>query len=231
MVAQINVTMINVNKRHSYRSGTRSPEGAENMQHIYAKLRLCMHNRSRKRCFSDVWPIFWPWRWYTFPIKFGHVVDRVISFPTVSRTSKSMQPFRKYSRLKVAHLRQSRGFTKIGVKSVIMHRARKLFTDVFQTYVQTTSSLEVFDRKNFTTEFYHLKVVKPIYHVFFHVFDPQNRGKGSSWGAKFGVVGKPIPTFLIAVYWSHFDISVRFHTNRLNIAKKTRFSSGGSLRR
>ena len=39
------------NKWHSYRSGTRSPEGAEIMHHIYAKLRLCMHNTSRKRCF------------------------------------------------------------------------------------------------------------------------------------------------------------------------------------
>ena len=74
------------------------------------------------------------------------------------------------------------------------------FTDVFQTYVQTTLLLEVFDQKNFTTEFYHLKVVKPIFRVFFHVFDPPNGGKGSSWEADFGVVRKPIPTFLIAVH-------------------------------
>ena len=66
--------------------------------------------------------------------------------------------------------------------------------------MQTTLLLEVVDRKNFTTEFYHLKVVKPIFGVFFRVFDPLNGGKGSSWGADFGVVGKPIPTFLIAVH-------------------------------
>ena len=65
--------------------------------------------------------------------------------------------------------------------------------------MQTTLPLEVFDRKNFT-EIYHMKVVKPIFRVFFHVFDPPNGGKGSSWGADFGVVGKPIPTFLIAVH-------------------------------
>ena len=42
-----------INKWHSYRSGTRSPEGAEIMHHIYAKLRLCMNrpNTSRKRRF------------------------------------------------------------------------------------------------------------------------------------------------------------------------------------
>ena len=62
---------------------------------------------------------------------------------------------------------------------------------------------------------------------FFHVSDPPIGGKGSSWGADFGVVGKPIPTFLIAVHWSHFDISVRFLTNRLNIAKKRDFCRGG----
>ena len=65
--------------------------------------------------------------------------------------------------------------------------------------MQTTLLLEVLDQKNFTAEFYHLKVVKPIF-AFFHVFDPPNRVKGSSWGADFGVVGKPIPTFLIAVH-------------------------------
>ena len=73
----------------------------------------------------------------------------------------------------------------------------------------------------------HLKVVKPIFSRFFPVFDPPNGRKGSSWGADFGVVGKPIPTFLIAVHRSHFDISVRFLTNRLNIAKKRDFRRGG----
>ena len=57
--------------------------------------------------------------------------------------------------------------------------------------MQTTLPLEVVDRKNFTAEFYHLKVVKPIF-AFFHVFDPSNGGKESSCGAYFGVVGKPI---------------------------------------
>ena len=71
------------------------------------------------------------------------------------------------------------------------------------------------------------KMVKPIFRVFFHVFDPPNWGNGSSWGADFGVVGKPIPTFLIPVYWSHFDISLRFRTNRLNIVNKRDFRRGG----
>ena len=35
------------NKRHSYRSGTRSPEGAEIMHHIYAKLRLWIYKESQ----------------------------------------------------------------------------------------------------------------------------------------------------------------------------------------
>ena len=43
---------------------------------------------------------------------------------------------------------------------------------------------------------------------FFHVFDSPNGEKRSSWGADFGVIGKPIAIFLIAVYCSHFDISV-----------------------
>ena len=64
--------------------------------------------------------------------------------------------------------------------------------------MQTTLLLEVFDRRNFT-EFNHLKVVNPFF-AFFHVFDPPNGGKGLSWGADFGVVGKPISTFLIAVH-------------------------------
>ena len=38
-------------------------------------------------------------------------------------------------------------------------------------------------------------------------------------------------TCLIAVNWCNFDISVRFLTNRLDIVKKARFSSEGSLRR
>ena len=151
-------------------------------------------------------------------MKFSHDIDRVISLPTVYCTSKSMQPFRKYSRLKLAHLPQSRGCTKISVKSVIMHRFRKFFTDVFQTYVQTTLPLEVVDRKNFTTEFYHLEVVDPVFRVF-SCFRCPNGGKGLGWGAHFGVIRKPIPTFLVAVYWSDFDICVRFLTNWLNIVK------------
>ena len=142
-----------------------------------------------------------------------------------------MQPFKKYSRLKLANLRQSRGCTKIGLKSVIMHRFRKFFhwclPDICANY---------FVPGSFRSEKLHSRVLsfesgKTHFSRFFHVFDPPNGGKGSSWGADFSVVGKPIPTFLIAVHWSHFDISVRFLTNRLNIAKKTRFSSGGSLRR
>ena len=62
-----------------------------------------------------------------------------------------------------------------------MHRFRKFFTDVFQTYVQTTLSLEVFDRKNFTAEFYPLKVVKPIYRVFF-MFSTPKWGEGVKLG-------------------------------------------------
>ena len=186
-----------------------------------------MHNRSRKRCFSDVWPIFWPWRWYTFPIKFGHDVDRVISFPTVYCTSKSMQPFRKYSRLKLAHLRQSRGCTKISVKSVIMHRFRKFFHWCLPDICANNFASESYWSEELHPRVLSFESGKTHFSRFFHVFDPPNGGKGSSWGADFGVVGKPIPTFLIAVHWSHFDISVRFLTNRLNIAKKTRFSSGG----
>jgi len=39
-----------------------------------------------------------------------------------------------------------------------------------------------------------------------------------------GVVGKPIPTFLIAVLWGgNFDILNRFLTNRQNIAQNLDF--------
>ena len=53
---------------------------------------------------------------------------------------------------------------------------------------------------------------------FFHVFDSPNGEKRSSWGADFGVIGKPIAIFLIAVYCSHFDISVS-----TKHSEKTRF--------
>jgi len=38
-------------------------------------------------------------------------------------------------------------------------------------------------------------------------------------GTHFGVVGKPIPDFLIRVHRTYFDILSGFLTNRLNIAK------------
>ena len=106
-----------------------------------------------------------------------------------------MQPFRKYSRLKLAHLRQSRGCTKISVESVIMHRTdlENFFTDVFQTYVRTTVPLEVLDRKNFTAEFYHLKVVKPIFRVFFIFSTPQMGGMGQVTGLILVSLESPYP--------------------------------------
>jgi len=33
-------------------------------------------------------------------------------------------------------------------------------------------------------------------------------------GGNLGVVGKPIPTFLIAVHWSHFDIYIFLQTEK-----------------
>jgi len=33
----------------------------------------------------------------------------------------------------------------------------------------------------------------------FQVFDPQRREMGEVWGAHFGIVGKPVPDFLISV--------------------------------
>ena len=147
----------------------------------------------------------------------------------VYRTSKSMQPFRKYSRLKLAHLRQSRGCTKISVKSVIMHRFWKCFHWCLPDICANN-----FTAGSFWSEKLHRRVLsfersKTHFSRFFHVYDPSNGGKESNWGLILVslVVGKPIPTFLIAVHWSNFDISVRFRTNRLNIVKKTRFSPGG----
>ena len=144
-----------------------------------------------------------------------------------------MQPLRKYSRLKLAHLRQSRGCTKNQCKKCNYNYAP--ISKIFSLMSSRHMCKQPF-RWKFRSEELHSRVLsfesgKIHFSRFFHVFDPPNGEKGSSWGADFGVVGKPIPTFLIAVHWSHFDISVRFLTNRLNIAKKTRFSSAGSLRR
>ena len=180
------------NKWHSYRSGTRSAEGAEIMHRRYVKLRLCIYKESRIRCFSDVWPIFWPWKWYSFPINFGHNVHRVISFPTVYRTSKSMQPFGKCSRLKLAHLRQSRGCTKISVQSVIIHRFRNFFTDVFQTYVQTTLPLEVLHQK-LQLRLLSFESGETHFSRFFHVFEPPNGGRGQVGRLIFVSLESPYP--------------------------------------
>jgi len=56
---------------------------------------------------------------------------------------------------------------------------------------------------------------------------------GLSWGgAKFGdVIRYPVPTFLIDVHWSNFDIWNRLLTNRQNIANTARLSSNGSFPR
>jgi hypothetical protein len=48
--------------------------------------------------------------------------------------------------------------------------------------VQTTLPLEVFDRKNFTADFYHLKVEKPIFRVFFMFSTPQMGGRSQVEG-------------------------------------------------
>ena len=50
----MHISKISTKKTSGTAIGTRSPEGSEIMHHIYAKLRLCMHNRSRKRCFRTL---------------------------------------------------------------------------------------------------------------------------------------------------------------------------------
>ena len=166
---------------------------------------------------------------YTFPVKFGHDVDRVISFPAVYCTSKSIQPFRKYSRLKLAHLRQSAGCTKISGKSNYAPIS-KTFSQISSRHMcKQLCRWKLFIRKTSLQSFI-LWSGKTHFFAFFSCFRPPKWGKESSWGADFGVVGKPIHTFLIAVHWSHFDVSVHFLTNRLNIVKK-RDVRRGSLRR
>jgi len=59
---------------------------------------------------------------------------------------------------------------------------------------RTTLALKVVDGRNFTAQFDYLKVENPIFHVYCG-FDPLNVGRGSSYGANYGVVGKSIPDF------------------------------------
>jgi len=64
--------------------------------------------------------------------------------------------------------------------------------------------LEVVDRKNFTAEFYHLKVKNPIGYVLAICLcsKPPIEGKGEVRPIRdyFVVFEKPIPTFLLSVY-------------------------------
>jgi len=59
--------------------------------------------------------------------------------------------------------------------------------------------VEDVDPRNFTANFYHLKVENRIFYNNL-IFQPAYEEKRSNWGANFGFVGKPIPTFLIAVH-------------------------------
>jgi len=86
--------------------------------------------------------------------------------------------------------------------------------------------LEVVEPINFKEEFYHLKVENPSYHDFV-MFSTPNDGKGFKLGAQSGVVGNPIPTFLIAIHRSKFDISNHFPFIKYT-RKKTQFSTEGS---
>ena len=95
-----------------------------------------------------------------------------------------MQPFRKYSRLKLAHLRQSRGCTKIGVKSVIMHRFRK-----FYHWCLRDICANIFAAGSFWSEKLHSRVLsfesgKTHFSRFFMFSTPQ-MGKGVKLGGWF----------------------------------------------
>jgi len=71
-----------------------------------------------------------------------------------------------------------------------------------------------------------MKVENAIFRDFF-VFDPSLQMLvASQVRANIVVVGKPIPTFPIAVHWSDFDISSGVVTNRLNIAEIAIFVGG-----
>jgi len=67
----------------------------------------------------------------------------------------------------------------------------------------------------------------------FFTFWPPNWGV--KWqgkvGAHFGVVGKPIPDFLIPVHWRYFNISSGLLSNLQNTAIEVWFSLEGSLGR
>jgi len=68
-------------------------------------------------------------------------------------------------------------------------------------FSQITLLLDVVDWKYFTADFHHLKVENPMFRHF-SCFDHPNDWNGEVWeaNANFGVVGKPILTFSIAVH-------------------------------
>jgi len=68
-----------------------------------------------------------------------------------------------------------------------------------------------------------------IYHNvrFFTFSSPHMRGEEWRCGVHVGVVGKPIPDFLIHVHWSHYNISSGHLTIRPNIANKRDFRRRG----
>jgi len=62
---------------------------------------------------------------------------------------------------------------------------------------RTNLELEVVNQKNFTAQFYYLKVETPIVRNLFHVSILKMEGMGQVAIAYFGVVGKPVPLFYI----------------------------------
>jgi len=67
--------------------------------------------------------------------------------------------------------------------------------------------LAVVDRTNVSTVSSFAGVENPIFYDRFMFSTPIMRGRGYVLGANIGVVGKPIPTFQIAVHGNNFDIS------------------------
>jgi len=68
--------------------------------------------------------------------------------------------------------------------------------------------------KDFVAELNYLKVENPIFHDFFHVFDPIcSRGMGSSFVALFGVVGSQFPSSLkLFPYLERFSYKSTIHS-------------------
>ena len=164
-------------------------------------------------------------------MKFCHDVDSVISFPTVYCTSKSMQPFRKYSRLKIVHLRQSKGFTKISVKSVIMHRFRKIFHWCLPDICANNFASESFWSEELHPRVLSFESGKTHFFAFFSCFRPPKWEEGVKFGGWFWCRWNAHTNFCNSCPSKSFRYLRPFSHKSTKHSEKTRFSSGGSLRR